>query len=117
MNTFCTLVCTYLIKFLPIGSKIYQTKRPIFIGGPRATAGHRKYPGILEKFTSGLSYKVSIFSQHFGQKIRHNSTIQWQVQFACLSALVLGRSVDRTWGREHGRANRCIEKSSTFNLS
>ena len=73
------------------------------IGGPliggQATAGHRKYSGILEKILQVASLVRSAFSVSiFGQKIRHNSTIEWQVQFeiACLSALVLGRSVDRT---------------------
>ena len=46
-----------------------------------------------------------------------------QVQFACVSTLVLGRSVERTWWKEHGEENMvklhdaCFETSSTFNLS
>ena len=35
------------------------------IGGPRATAGHRKYSGIYWKnFTGDHSFKVSVFSRH-----------------------------------------------------
>ena len=44
-----------------------------FIGGPRATAGHRKYSGIYWKnFTSDHSFKVSIFSQHL---LRHKAAL------------------------------------------
>ena len=75
----------------------------MLIQGDCWPAGHRKYSGILENILRAASLVKSAFSVSiFGQKIRHNSTIQWQVQFACLSALVLGRSVDRTWQREHG---------------
>ena len=35
------------------------------IGGPRATAGHRKYSGILEKFYQWPLSAVSILCQHF----------------------------------------------------
>ena len=36
-----------------------------FIGGPRATTGHRKYSGKNWKnFTSDHSFKVSIYSQN-----------------------------------------------------
>ena len=78
----------------------------IIIGGLRATAGHRKYSGILEKF-----YQWPLFySQHsrsaFLVSIRvsicyvikqTSRRIQWQDQFVCLSALVLERSVKGTW--------------------
>ena len=36
-----------------------------FVGGPRATVGHRKYSGILEKIYEWPLFKVSILSQHF----------------------------------------------------
>ena len=39
-------------------------KSDIF-GGPRATAGHRKYSGILEKFYQWPLFTVSILGQHF----------------------------------------------------
>ena len=43
----------------------------VFIGGPRAIAGHRKYSGIYWKnFTSDHVLKVSIFSQHL---LRHKA--------------------------------------------
>ena len=35
------------------------------IGGPRASAGHRKYSGILEKFYQWPLFTVSILGQHF----------------------------------------------------
>ena len=31
INTFCILICAYFAKFVPMGSKICKTKRPIFI--------------------------------------------------------------------------------------
>ena len=63
-----------------------MTTNPIFsknalIGGPRATAGHRKYSGILEKFYQWPLFTVSILGQYFwsalGQHLlRHQADIK-----------------------------------------
>ena len=31
INTFCIFVCTYLAKFLFMGSKIYEIKHPVLL--------------------------------------------------------------------------------------
>ena len=55
------------------------------IGGPWATAGHRKYSGIYWKnFTSDWSFKVSIFSQHL---LRHLLRHKAALLFMCMCAL------------------------------
>ena len=42
-------------------------------GGPRTTAGHRKYSGILEKFYQWPLFTVSISGQHL---LRHQADIK-----------------------------------------
>ena len=82
--SFINLVCVQSVI------QLMNTPFITFVGGPLATAGHRKYSGILEKIRVASLIRSAFSVSIFGQKIRHNSTIQWQVQFTCLTLFDMG---------------------------
>ena len=75
----------------------------ILVGGPRATAGHRKYPVYWKNFTSGLSFTVSILGQHLLRlqaDIKEDHTIARPVcllKRARVGALSEGNMVEATY--------------------
>ena len=84
----CCNTCIFSLTtcaVLPHMTYLFAAVVQYIIGGPRATAGHRKYSSIYWKnFTSAHSFKVSIFSQHV---LRHKAALLFITHTLCMCSL------------------------------